>query len=472
MTRSLHPAPGAPMRDERIDFWRGLCLIDMFVVHLVYQGMLFGEELGLLLGEYTRFAAGGFVFIAGLSVGAILLPKAMRDEASRRRVYRSLWRRAGLLVVVHYLLEFGCLLLYPRLVGMPVDSYAGAAWEILVFRRGSGLLMFYVAMLLIAPLLIEAMRRGLGPAVLTASVVLFAWGRMGDNAWRVALPVHREFLVVLWQVIFVAGLFAGRLLPRFDAVRTRTKAAAMGAALAVLGVLWANCYAPDFGRQPWLPLMFGKTPLATGEVLKYIAAIVVIMLASDLGWSRLRGTGFSAAVARLGRNSLLVYVAHVWVVILMVRLSWSLGWAGPSNLLVAALGLALLWAVARQAEEPLEASAARRLVGRLAERLAPHGVPRPRVRPAFAWSAGVGLIVAMVAVDAAFRATAPTVELASAAEITLDGAVDYGAAAPVLFADEPADAAEAVESLIEDVPGDAPDEPVEAGDAADPAQVT
>src|SRR5437899_2213461 len=82
----------AVSRDARLDFWRALCLIDMVLVHLVYEGVNFGP-LQRALGEYTRFAAGGFVFVAGLSVGAIFLPRTFRP-GGRRSVYLSLWCRA------------------------------------------------------------------------------------------------------------------------------------------------------------------------------------------------------------------------------------------------------------------------------------------------------------------------------------------------------------------------------------------
>src|SRR5947209_862340 len=70
------PLARATARDGRLDFWRALCLIDMVLVHLVYEGVNFGP-LQRTIGDYTRFAAGGFVFVAGLGIGAIFLPRAM-----------------------------------------------------------------------------------------------------------------------------------------------------------------------------------------------------------------------------------------------------------------------------------------------------------------------------------------------------------------------------------------------------------
>src|SRR5436305_8152170 len=80
-------------RDFRLDFWRGLCLVDMVLVHLVYEGVKMGRVLQPIVGEFLRFAAGGFIFLAGLGVTYIFLPKA-RDDAKRRGTYQSLWRRS------------------------------------------------------------------------------------------------------------------------------------------------------------------------------------------------------------------------------------------------------------------------------------------------------------------------------------------------------------------------------------------
>src|SRR5947208_2939026 len=51
------PAPtkkSSKPRDHRLDFWRGLCLVDMVVVHLIFAGISFGPWASPLLGEYAR----------------------------------------------------------------------------------------------------------------------------------------------------------------------------------------------------------------------------------------------------------------------------------------------------------------------------------------------------------------------------------------------------------------------------------
>jgi uncharacterized membrane protein len=61
----------------------------MLLVHLIHQGMSLGTRLDLAIGEYTRFAAGGFVFIAGMSIGRIFLPRPRTPTSAGRPTARS-----------------------------------------------------------------------------------------------------------------------------------------------------------------------------------------------------------------------------------------------------------------------------------------------------------------------------------------------------------------------------------------------
>ena len=57
-------------------FLAGLCLVDMVLVHLVYEGVRMGRFSARCWGNTLRFAAGGFIFLAGLGISYIFLPKA------------------------------------------------------------------------------------------------------------------------------------------------------------------------------------------------------------------------------------------------------------------------------------------------------------------------------------------------------------------------------------------------------------
>ncbi|WP_434386985.1 OpgC domain-containing protein [Melittangium boletus] len=334
----------APLRDSRIDFWRGLCLVDMVLVHLVYQGLSLGQPLTAILGEYTRFAAGGFVFISGLSVGVVFLPRT-GEPTQRRQTYRWMLQRVGFLLGVHWAAEFSYLLLYPLVTGMPVASYRAALGEILLFQRGGGLLPLYMVMIALSPLFLELVRRGRGGVLALASGGLFAWGQLGENAWG-GPTIQNEFRWVLWQLLFVAGLLWGRVLPAWSGLPRGLKARLALLAVSGWALLWTSAYAKDLGLAAPLPLVFWKTPLSTGEALKYLAAVASLMLVSDLAWPRLRHSRLTAFVTRLGRHGLLMYVAHVWVALFLARWAARARLVGAINTLVALGGLGMLWALA------------------------------------------------------------------------------------------------------------------------------
>ena len=341
------PLPKAvkPPRDNRLDFWRVLCLIDMLLVHLIHQGMSLGTRLDLAIGEYTRFAAGGFVFIAGMSIGRIFLPRA-RDPEKRWPTYVALWRRAAVILLVHYVAEIGYLAMYPLFATQPVPNLRGQVWAILTMRAGYDLLPFYVIVVALAPAMLELLRRRLWWVLGAVSLGLFTWGQWG-NPWALALPNQQAFLPVLWQALFVAGLLGGAALPWYDALGRGAKIGLAVAAVAADAVLFVACYGPDFGAYLWLPMAFAKVPLTTGEALRYLTITLAILFVTDLAWRPLLdGSRLAAFAERLGRNSLPVFVFHVWVVQLLVRTVNGFHVDGLGRLLLGTGGLALLWAFA------------------------------------------------------------------------------------------------------------------------------
>ncbi|MDB5294660.1 MAG: hypothetical protein JWO31_643, partial [Phycisphaerales bacterium] len=384
-----------PERDNRLDFWRGFCLIDMLLVHLVHQGMSLGKTLDVWVGEYTRFAAGGFVFIAGMSIGRIFLPR-VRDPAKRWKTYQALWRRAGVILLVHYVAEIGYLVMYPLFATMAVPNLRGQIWAILTMRSGYDLLPFYVVVVALAPGMLEVVRRGYGWALGLTSVLLFTWGQW-DNPWSVALPNQQAFLPILWQSIFVAGLLGGAVMPAYDRLSRQLKVGlAVAAALAHV-VLFIACYGPDFGLRLWLPMAFSKVPLTTGEALRYLTLTLAILFATDLVWRPvLDGNPLTRFAERLGRNSLAVFVFHVWVVQLMVRAAngFEVGFSG--RLVLSAAGLTALWVFAGlvEAGNPKKTGRDKSAKAKPGGRVPVGGVLTSADRPAAAarWPGGRGLL--------------------------------------------------------------------------------
>jgi hypothetical protein len=352
LTEIATPSSSEPVasrvRDLRLDFWRGLCLIDMVLVHMVYEKIYFGPYLGPLFSEYARFAAGGFILIAGMSIGAIFLPRALNDQ-TRRETYVALIRRAGWILLIHYLASITFYWLDASLGRMnPVSAFEPELWLILTFRAGGDLLPFYVVMIALSPLMLEMLRRKLNWLLAVISLGLFITGQWYPNFGSIPLPEQR-FHVILWQCIFVAGLLCGSALPKYDALAQRTKLL-IGTACAVGFVLifWSD-YGLGFGLPKLnLGLTFHKIPLSDGEVFRYFTLIGVILVFTDLIWLRIRDSSPVAFVRQLGRKSLAVYVAHVWIVSILATYAWRMHdidlwhWQG----LLAIPAILLLWCYA------------------------------------------------------------------------------------------------------------------------------
>lgn len=343
VTRAAAGLRTPKVRDLRLDFWRGLCLIDMVLVHLVYQRVQFGEWLGQTLGEYLRFAAGGFVLVAGLGIGYIFLPKAI-DPNSRWLTYRGMWRRAFALLGVHYASTLGFLMLdLWRGYRPPSPSGLAMLRDVLLLREGGDLLPFYVVMIAASPLLLEIRRRRWGWAILAAaSAMAFGWANRHPLA--LAISNHPSFPPLLWQAVFVTGLLTGALVKRYDAIARRWKVLLAISAAALYALLFCADYGLDLHLpHPNLGLEFRKIPLSFGEFLRYLALIFTILTATDLAWRWIAESRIVRFSAGLGRRSLAVYVAHVWLVEGVATLAAAWWWMGRWQILFAPASVGILW---------------------------------------------------------------------------------------------------------------------------------
>lgn len=309
----------------------------MVLVHLVHEGVQFGAAAPLIV-DYTRFAAGGFVFVAGIGVG---LAAKLAEPGRPGPGAAFFWRRALYLLGVHYALTA---LVIVADVGRgwraPVDDPVALLADVARWRVAppyADVLPLYVAMLAVAPWLVAAVRRGRALAVGALSAVVFAYGRYEPMAW--SPPASVEFPFLLWQAFFVAGLLLSTLVPRLDADPRRWRIA--------MGCAWATALGlTALSNGPWSPA-FAKVPLTTAELLRYLAVTLAMVTTSAVAWRRLCDRRWVRGVATLGRRSLAVYGGHVFVQMLALALVGPLWALGSAQALVAIPVLASLYALAR-----------------------------------------------------------------------------------------------------------------------------
>jgi hypothetical protein len=315
-------------RDTRLDFWRGLCLIDVVLVHLAYNGVGFPSPLDELIKHWTRFAAGGFVFLSGLSVAVAFSARIAHSREARWETYRRLWRRAAQLVLI----DVAATVVYRTLEvarGLPADDgapFPRAIADIVLLQRPGvtgGILPLYALLLAAMPVVFEVRRRRGTLPIAFASASLYAAAVASDGA--LAWP-RNDFPFAYWQPLFLAGFLAAQVQLRLAGdVRRRRLLWAAIAAVAFAVVFLAH-HGPSFGIgeiAAALPLDFRKVPLGPGALLWYVTSIQLVLAVSALAWdpvlARSRVAGWAAL---LGRHSLLVYVAHVFTEAAVLEYVW------------------------------------------------------------------------------------------------------------------------------------------------------
>jgi hypothetical protein len=324
------PASGAVRspRDLRLDVFRGLALVMIFINHVpgnVYEGLT-NRNFGL------SDAAEGFVLMSGIAAGLAYGP-AFRQGPYWPGVAR-VWHRVWTLYLVHLLMMVwalgiaaGAALWLGSMRGLYVNEIQ------VLFREPLGVLVgipllthqfgyvnilpMYAVMLAVAPAMLWlALRR---PWIL-AAVSGALWFLTGLWEWNLPAfpnPGGWFFNPLAWQVIFVTGLLTGVMMRqgrRLVPVRAWLQWLAGG--YLVLALLWARVpmVGDTLNHLMWLANQNGvdrfftitdKT-FVTWPRLLHILALAYLL--STWGWVRRACASAPAApLAMLGRNALPVF---------------------------------------------------------------------------------------------------------------------------------------------------------------------
>lgn len=335
-----------------LDLWRGLCLVNVVLVHLAYNGIGFPEPIDAAIKHYTRFAAGGFVFLAGLSIAVIFGRRIDGTAAERSQVYQWCLRRGLMLLVVDT-----CAAAVFRILDLvrafPADAdspLAVALAELFALQRPGitgGILQFYAIMFAVWPAVFELRRRAGRIAVLAVSLLLYAAAVAfaGGFLW----PPF-EFPVAYWQVLFTLGFVSDQIYRRRTHSGPWIHATWLAAAVLAYGVVFLDLHGPEFGidvLRAWSPFDYSKTPLQPGAALWYVATFNVVLAMSSLILSLGVGTRTTRLLQLLGRHSLTVYVAHVFTEAVVMEYVWSVwpmaAWRVSASLLDLTALLTLCW---------------------------------------------------------------------------------------------------------------------------------
>ncbi len=220
------------MRYPIIDGFRGFFLLFMMIVHL-------NEVLDTILGKLNHHYLGwvedaqGFVFISGVVVGLVYGGLLLRRSAEAmtsaiRARMRTIWSHQAGLILLFLIAAF----LLPMLggAGAVLEPYRAepftftvASLVLVAASMHMGILPMYIWMMTITPMVLRAFARGMAPAVLVLSALLWMTAQTGVvdlvTAETESLLVAKGYPMDLgiffnllgWQVLFFGGLWLGFL---------------------------------------------------------------------------------------------------------------------------------------------------------------------------------------------------------------------------------------------------------------------
>ena len=357
-------------RDLRLDVFRGLALVMIFINHVpgtVYENFT-NRNFGL------SDAAEGFVLMSGVAAGLAYSP-LFRAPPWWPGIGR-VWARVWTLYLVHLFMmawalaiAAGAALWLGTSHGLHVNEVQVFLREPLGFLVGVPLLThqlgyvnilpMYAVMLFAAPAMLWlALRRPWALAGLSAAL----WFLTGLFEWNMPAfpnPGGWFFNPLAWQIIFVTGLLTGvamrqgrRLVP------VRAWAQWLAGAVLLLGLVWARVPAvgDTLNHLMWLANQNGVDRFFTIMDKTYVTwprlfhILALAYLLSSWGWVRRACSSAAAApLALLGRNALPVFAAGSLLALSCqaIRQVAPSGFALDTVLILGGLSLQLLLALVR-----------------------------------------------------------------------------------------------------------------------------
>lgn len=339
-------------RNLIIDFVRGLVILDMMLVH--YSDWFDEVRLGGLgkAIRYTDFAVEGFVLLAGFIVGSRYLDKFKADKAL---VIRNLLRRVAGIVGIQYIMIVTLSVPVALIVGGTLtgqDSVMQFAAKSFMFLNQVPLLHIlptFIPLFLLSVPLLYALNRDLDAIVIGLSVCVFALGQ-----WQPYLPlglaVNSIFPPILWQVYFVLGALLGKhqreveeFLRRYG---KRNLLVAFCACVTMVFVYHGHHVIVWWGELLLRnQLVVRKFPLNWLGLLYHGSILYLVVSGTAVAWNALkRHDAVLSSVSSLGRNSLVIFIIHVYVCFI---LSYLFHQALPIALCLIVLNIAGSFWIAR-----------------------------------------------------------------------------------------------------------------------------
>lgn len=365
-------------RDPRIDAFRGLALVMIFIDHMPGNPY---EHYTLRNWGFSDAAEAFFVMsgvAAGLAYSARFLPEA-RAEAGLWPAVAPIWKRSWTLYLVHIFLTLWAVAIFAGgadVFGMPElfrpHNLAGVfenpeetLFGVAALGHQIGyvnILPTYSVLLLFAP---AAILIGLWRPLVLAGIALAIWAAAGIHRVNIDnFPGTGEwfFNPFAWQGVFVLGLLIGLSLRRGDRLVPVSRplfALAAGWLLLVLAWRLIPAVGDFMNHQMWrlgqagVPGIFvshDKPYLSLPRLLHVAALIYVVSCLPAV--TRLCGSALAAPFRLMGRQGLLVFSVATLLALVGQVLMDGLPGVRAVVWLYPVLGLLAMLAAAWMADAP------------------------------------------------------------------------------------------------------------------------
>ncbi|PYE88686.1 OpgC family protein [Phyllobacterium leguminum] len=345
-------------RDTRIDVFRALALLTIFVNHV--PGTIYEHLTHKNLGFSD--AAEAFVLISGIAVGLAYGTKF--QPGNRLLTGLKMWRRAGVLYTTHIMTTMATLAIFagtaiflkrPEFLSQiniqpvmkhPVEALFGIVT--LGHQLGyNNILSMYAVLLLMTPAFLLLARLSLGLMVGVSGVFWLLAGIYQIAPHNYPTSGFWFLNPLSWQFLFVIGIAGTVHVRRGGRIPAYPWLIGASAAYLLLALVWVRL--PLWGVDPSMGLPavltgFDKTFLSMPRLLHVLAASYIIVAVPAI--SNLARTAPDHPLAILGRHSLPVFIAGT-ILAMVAQVMKLINPGGlPYDTLLIATGIVVQFALA------------------------------------------------------------------------------------------------------------------------------
>lgn len=352
------PAPTAKIRDTRIDVFRALALLTIFINHV--PGTIYEHFTHKNLGFSD--SAEAFVLISGMAVALAYGNKFA--PGNQLVLSMKMWRRAGVLYTAHLMTTLATIAIFAAgaiflkhqelltqinigpLVKQPIEALFGLVT--LGHQLGyNNILSMYAVMLILTPILLLLARISLPLMLGVSGTVWFLSGLY--HVAPINYPTQGVWFLnpLSWQFLFAIGIAGVIHVRRGGELPKHPMLIALAVGYLVLSLAWVRLPLWHVDASMGLPMVltgFDKTFLSGPRLLHVLAMGYLIAVVPTL--SNMARTAPHNPLAILGKHSLPVFIAGTLLAMVAQVMKLVNPGGLPYDTLLIATGIVMQFALA------------------------------------------------------------------------------------------------------------------------------